>query len=145
MRPHERVKKIREIRDLKGGPKSLLYTLATYANPENECFPSIKSLALGAGISRRAAFDAIEKLKKAGYLSAKRRKDQRYSFTLIFPSNADGQGWQKTFPRVANSATKQLKNSGTAPRTTCADCGAVFKWPWEGPLCRNCNPKVETL
>ena len=143
MKLHERMKAIRSIRDLKSGSKAVLYTLATYVNADNRAWPSIETIALGAGLSRRAVTTALSNLRKLGYLTFKRRANHSHVITLIFyPPDK-----QKTSSRQAKSARVTVQEHGNTaeppgkgpPRVNCIDCDEPFHWSFEQDRCRHCQ------
>lgn len=55
--------------DLKGAPKAVGYALAHFAGGNGVAWPSYDTLARAAGVSRRAAIDAIAVLWHKGYIN----------------------------------------------------------------------------
>ncbi|MCK5711547.1 MAG: helix-turn-helix domain-containing protein [Hyphomicrobiaceae bacterium] len=53
--------------------KLVLYTLATYANKDGVCFPSVDTLVTRTGLSRSSAFRALNGLIEKGLVKKKRK------------------------------------------------------------------------
>lgn len=57
--------------------KLTLLALADNANDEGECYPSITTLQVKCGMSRRALIYALQRLEQAGHLSARKTQGVR--------------------------------------------------------------------
>ena len=66
---------------LKGPPRALLMALADRANDSGECWPSMTTLAKECGFCRSTVKNSIRRLKEAGLINWKQRRDENGDLT----------------------------------------------------------------
>lgn len=67
---------------LKGADRNCYGTIASYANQDQETFPSIIRIATDSGLSERQVYTSIKNLEKYGYLIIKRNRGGHNVYTL---------------------------------------------------------------
>ena len=70
---------------------SVYCSLSTFANSQQELFPSIKKISIRAKCSKRQTYKSVKLLEKLEYLSIKRRKGHSNLYTLL-----------KTIPKIVD-------------------------------------------
>ncbi len=68
--------RIGELQDLKAPQKWLLVLLASYADESGECWPSQKTLANQAGMTRQSVNKNLKILQEKGYIYSQQRIDK---------------------------------------------------------------------
>src|SRR3954447_19879115 len=94
-------------RPLKPRLRWAMQCLVSFADPAGRCFPSIRTLALHAGISKSAAGRDLAELVDAGLVTRKRRPGGVYVYRID----------RRFLPRWAPRKLSQARdgNRGTAP------------------------------
>ena len=146
--------------------RAVSYELFTYWSPSGSVFPSVKALADGMGLKRRAVRHHIAHLERVGLWVRIGREDETNLYVLHLPGEAQ-EGFVKPEPRavaaappartcrppgthmppeVTNEVIKEvISTSSSRARVVCKICGN--NWPAEyGTDCHKCrkNPKLST-
>lgn len=70
-----------EVLKLRGAQLNVYLAICGYADNNGQCFPSYKSISEATGYSKRAAMDAVEQLKEAGFFAVRTQRRPNESFT----------------------------------------------------------------
>ena len=143
--------------------RAVSYELFTYWSPGGTVFPSVKALADGMGLKRRAVRHHIAHLERVGLWVRIGREDETNIYVLHLPGEAQ-EGFAKPSPQhadagppahrcltpgthmppeVTNEVLKEVPNTSSAARVSCPICKRT--WPAEyGTDCHNCRDKPST-
>ena len=104
---------IRDARGLSAPDKSVLHTLATYADREGSCWPSVATIALGAGMDVSCAKRALARLTGRGVIELRR--------------SAGGARWATSTRTINRDALRALADDGKGSRRAPTDDPSVGK------------------
>ena len=97
--------------------KALLICLANYANERGECWPSQRTIAHEAELSRRTAITWLNRLEEEGFIKRKRRqsKDGFRSSDLVTLQLDKSSGLSEPFDPEDTGTENQSANSAPRP------------------------------
>ena len=130
--------------------RAVSYELFTYWSPGGTVFPSVKALADGLGLKRRAVRHHLAHLDRVGLWVRIGREDETNLYVLHLPWEAQ-EGFVKPSPRhahappgthmppeVTNEVIKEVISTSSRAREVCKICGN--DWPSEyGTKCHKCG------
>jgi hypothetical protein len=67
------LKCLRDHSEARGSVRTLLFVIATYADDEGRCYPSLDKLAAGVGLRRRQIIKLVQQATDRGYLAIEQR------------------------------------------------------------------------
>src|SRR4051812_41284607 len=96
-------------RPLKPRLRWAMQCLVSFADHAGRCFPSLRTFAVQAGISKSAAGRDLAELTEAGYVSRKRRPGGVYVYQI-------GRQWLPDWPKKLRSLIRDRKREAIRAR-----------------------------
>lgn len=135
--------------------KYVLFSLANFANADDEAWPSYSTIAKFCSITERTAIRSIKELVKLGYLIKTNRKHSNgrdtsniYKFDLLGVTDSQGEGDTQSPQRVTHSHSSKENHNNEPPLKHTCDIEEIFDF-WKiklnHPLAYLCDKRIRSI